>query len=609
MKKFSALFTLLFIGGSAFGQLSVRPIEPALDSYIYVKGNVLFVNQDINLEKNYKPETEASIYLRREAQLVQGTTDETENSGNGFLSVFQEGTSNAYDYNYWSSPVSDPSPGNEVFGIDLIHSPINETRSLKAGSSSRLNGVASPLNISRQWIYTYSGKDYAAWNHVGHKTNLLVGFGFTMKGVDGVDPTIVEGRENNPGNAQRYDFRGRPNNGNIEVPVATGADVLIGNPYPSALDLSLFLIENSGSGSYSSSCYGTIPRENNITGIAYFWDSAAQGNSHYLEDYIGGYGAFSPVDPCTAGVYEKPIFRTYTSGGGAATGEVGNHYDRRFTPIAQGFMVRSAANSNITFRNRHRIFKKEGENSNFKISDKSVTTEVSKLKVIPKLRFQIVVNDHYSRNLTLAFWHTATNTVDFAMDAKAHSLAPTDAGWLQENESYVIDVRPFDQVAEIPLFLKVGNKASNISFQVRELEDFSTKNIFLHDSNTGEYYSIKEHPYKVRLEPGTYHGRFRISFQNNKIEPPATKTNVDEKPEIFQNNHLGRLEISNITTISIVAGSLYDLSGKHLYDLHIKNKESWQMETTHLPNAVYLVKLELEDGSQLQKKITIHNKY
>jgi hypothetical protein len=35
-------------------------------------------------------------------------------------------------------------------------------------------------------------------------------------------------------------------------------------------------------------------------------------------------------------------------------------YERKFAPIGQGFMVRGIANGNVTFRNTHRVFRKEG---------------------------------------------------------------------------------------------------------------------------------------------------------------------------------------------------------------------------------------------------------
>jgi hypothetical protein len=38
------------------------------------------------------------------------------------------------------------------------------------------------------------------------------------------------------GSAQRYDFRGKPNDGTIDIPVLLDELTLTGNPYPSALN-------------------------------------------------------------------------------------------------------------------------------------------------------------------------------------------------------------------------------------------------------------------------------------------------------------------------------------------------------------------------------------
>ena len=66
-----------------------------------------------------------------------------------------------------------------------------------------------------------------------------------MKGVSGTDSTNPgETVVNNPGNNQRYDFRGKPNDGLITVNVGNGASTLTGNPYPSAIDAEEFLVLN-----------------------------------------------------------------------------------------------------------------------------------------------------------------------------------------------------------------------------------------------------------------------------------------------------------------------------------------------------------------------------
>ncbi|HEU4496872.1 MAG TPA: secretion protein, partial [Flavobacterium sp.] len=95
MKK---LLLLLLASVSGFSQLYVSP-----SSYMYVKDRVLFVKQDINLDNN------GLIYLRNDSQLLQGTATSSQNRGLGQVSVFQEGTSDNYDYNYWCSPVGIPA--------------------------------------------------------------------------------------------------------------------------------------------------------------------------------------------------------------------------------------------------------------------------------------------------------------------------------------------------------------------------------------------------------------------------------------------------------------------------------------------------------------------
>ena len=607
MGKLYTFILFLFVGNSCFSQLTVKPASPAKSSYIYVKENVFYVHGPIALHKNSGTnETEASIYLREESQLIQGSQGISQNTGNGLLSVFQEGTSNAYDYNYWSSPVGTDLLGNGLFGIDMLYAPETKTKSSRAGSMNALDGSANPLLISRRWIYTFSGTKYSDWKHVGNHTEIPAGVGFTMKGVNGKDLTTVNGRANNPGNQQRYDFRGKPNNGEITIPVSEGAKVLIGNPYPSALDLSLFLLENSGTGTLQSNCYNTIIRKNAITGIAYFWDSMENGTSHYLHEYVGGYGAFSPVDPCTAGIYVKPVFKKYGVAQQPSNLPSSSHYDRRFSPIGQGFMVEGATTTTVDFKNSHRIFKKEGELSEFKSSEIKAG-ETEKLTAIPKIRLEATVNNQYTREFTLGFWVHATSGTDLGMDAKAYEVVPTDIGFLQNSENYVIDLRPFEKEDEIPLFLKVKESTGNIKIRILELENFDTENIFIFDSELQNYHSIKEAAFEADLEPGNYHGRFQIAFVN-KTKTLLEDKVIEKEPLIFQNNKKGQLEISNSTSSPVVSISLFDLSGKKIFSRKISEKEDFHsFATGHLSNSIYLVKILHRDGTVKTQKIAVQN--
>ncbi|MHA6280688.1 T9SS type A sorting domain-containing protein [Salinimicrobium sp. CAU 1759] len=611
MRGFLIVTAFLFVFEAVFGQLSVAPSGNGQKStYLYAKGNVLFVQNDMRLMKNPTPESEASIFLRSGAQLIQGEQQTKTNSGTGSISIFAEGSTNAYDYNYWSSPVT--APENGLFGISLLHAPFSAINSKPAQLTTGLNGTANPLSISTRWIYTFTGNLYSNWNFIGGSSSIPPAYGFTMKGTDGQDPTFVDGRPNNPGNAQRYDFRGRPNSGIIEIPISSENFVLVGNPYPSAFDLSLFLLENSGTGVLKSGCYSDKERRNVTTGIAYFWDSRENGNSHYLEDYMGGYGAFSPIDPCTTGVYEPPVFKKIS---GAEDGSKGKYFHRKDLPVGQGFMVQGAEDGKMIFRNSHRRYIPEGQVKSATIPLTSAkkhlhSQEAPNLSVI---KLNVSINDQYERSLSLAFWNDATPGFDSGMDAEAFEVAPTDAGWLLNDKSFVIDVRPFDIFEEIPLFIQVEEQLPKMIFSAGNSTNTSVHEIFIVDTQSNEYFSISKEPLTLELEPGTYHGRFKVAFaekipQEELPQEFFEDETVVPKFDIFQNNRQGELQIIGNDYFPVKAIGIFDLQGKRmLYRSNFDNKRSVEISTRPWANGVYIVKVTGMDNQKTVRKISVYN--
>jgi hypothetical protein len=85
---------------------------------------------------------------------------------------------------------------------------------------------------------------YTSWAQVGSSSAINAGEGFTMKGLRS-KYNYCKWVQNNPGSKQRYDFRGKPNDGTIPITVLNLQFTLTGNPYPSAIDLSAFLIEQT----------------------------------------------------------------------------------------------------------------------------------------------------------------------------------------------------------------------------------------------------------------------------------------------------------------------------------------------------------------------------
>ena len=573
-------FILSFYHGNA--QLHISPSITG-DSYIYLSDRFLYVEDDISLKKNNSPDTEASIYLRKESQLLQGEKSTNKNSGNGWLSVFQEGTSNAFDYNYWALPITDNISANQ-FGA-VIFQPKTSTRSKSALVTNDLEGRANPLKISSRWIYKYSGSEYTDWQHVGVNFDVAPGEGFTMKGVNGSDHTIINGVENNPGNKQRYDFRGLPNDGEIKVPIKNEKSVLVGNPYPSALHLQSFLFENPAS-----------------TGIAYFWDSRDNGDSHYLKDYEGGYGSYSPG----ANAYAPAVFKTY-NGGGEETGNSGGNgapIAREYSPIGQAFMFTGKSDGYIHFKNSQRRFQKENSlTSEFKNQQKSE---------IPLLKLNVGFNDLYTRPLLLAFREDSSKEEDWAMDAKIYGVLENDAGWNIAEAFYNIQVRPFRKNDKIPLFINLI-EASKLTFSLDDLRDFEDENIFLFDAELETYNQLNLNEFSIDLEKGNYSKRFFISFMQEKEDNILPETTEEELDFLFpdalivQNNLKAQLEIEMVQS-DLKQILLYDLNGQMIYNKTIAiGSTKHNLPTSGLQDAIYIVKIISSENLEFTSKISIKN--
>lgn len=591
------IILLLFFHNLSWGQLSISPSATG-DSYMYVNDQVLFVENEINLKRNHQQDTQASLYLRSEGQLLQGEKIANGNTGDGVLSVYQEGTSNAFDYNYWSLPVTNVSTNKAV--NEVIYEPLDITRSQKTRITSDLNGTADPLTISRRWLHKFSGSDYMDWRYIGDHFDLLPGEGFTMKGTNGTNHITINSVANNPGDSQRYDFRGRPNDGEYQVRIMEYQSLLVGNPYPSAIHLRRFLFDNP-----------------NTTGIAYFWDSKDNGRSHYLADYEGGYGAYSPG----ANAYVPAVFKKFQSQGNIAnvTGETGDIIPREFAPIAQGFMLIGSSDGYVTFSNRSRTFKKENsENSQFK----GASGDLNATGQTPNLRLDIEIKSLYTRPLILAFREDATKNADWAMDAMTLNRISSDAGWFIDEDFYLINVMPFPAEEKIPLIVNMASEGE-VVFSLNSTKALEPENIFLFDAEKNTQTDLKISSYRAFVPKGEYEKRFSIGLKMPIPVPEETETGnpVPDKeilvttgekalPEagiqILQNNAEGLLQIKIEKEESVDQVSLFDLKGSKIFSHKITGKErEFNFPTSGLSDAVYILRVTTSDKKQVNKKIRI----
>jgi len=610
--KHTLLFLLIFSAGSVFAQLSVTSSAEA-EHYLFVQNRLLYVEQEINIDHK-DAGSKAGIYLRNNAGLLQGESDSNQNTGTGKLSVYQRGTSSGYDYNYWSLPVAVRSTEQSL--VDYVFAPKDVLNSEETSLTSDLNGKSDPLQISNRWLYAFSGTGYSNWQYLGNQFDLLPGEGFSMKGVYGLDLRVINSEAINPGNAQLYDFRGIPNNGLIEIPIKKDQILLIGNPYPSLFDLDRFLLENKAT-----------------TGIAYFWDSKAEVNSHYLSDYVGGYGTYSPG----LRQYAPPIFRN------SADVELfrGREILRSPSPIGQGFMIIGKQDGIIRFTNSHRIYKGDDQIPIFKTPQEQESTT---------LTLKVNFNSLHEKNLILGFDERSTDQVDHGMDAKSMEQKSNDIFWDLNDINYVINVQPKIDEKLIPLLLQLKEN-TKVEFSISELQNFDPDRVFIYDAEQDLYFGIRSGSLSLSLSAGQYKKRFYLSFierlplqeQENTEKPDENESNeeqqnteeeespevgntqnpetedlkiFDSKPprvllnsiEIFQNNKLEQLEIKLFYDSWITQVRIFDLQGKQVYQQVLQNREKeFLYPTGNLSNAIYIVKVKTHDQIEISKKIRISN--
>ena len=594
MKKTLLLLLALYSAGAS------AQMYFSTNSYMYVGDQFVYVTQDVNLQAS------SNIYLRRGGQLIQGTTGVSTNQGAGKLSVFQEGNVDNFEYNYWCSPIGNASggSGNENFGITMIQRPNGVNTSVPATilPTSSLNGTAdssnlpTSLSIAPRWVFRYlSDTNYSGWltNTTGAATVIEPGQGFTMKGTSGDDTFFSEnGVANNPAgiNAQRYDFRGKPNDGNINITVMPGKMTLTGNPYPSSINLRAFLLA-----------------ETNCTGIAYFWEQDKNVNSHVLQNYQGGYGSYASG----SNIYLAPTFYGYNSAG-TQLGVVGagTNYPREFSPVGQGFMIEGASTvlGPVVMSNNRRIFKREGVDTAFsRPAGTSSETNSVESDVAPHIRFNILLSENAVRPLILSFSPLATDGVDRAFDAKSGGGGGNaDCFFPIEGNEYGIAAVNFDINKKVPIAFK-STVAQNFKITVSEMVNFSdAQHVYLHDKITDMYHEIVGGVYEFSLAAGSDTSRYEITF----VDSALGVTEIgDTTFDVLQNNTNQQLEISNPEQVELKSCALYDMTGKLIFSkANLGSDVNYTFSTAGLSEGIYIVKLMTAKGQDFGKKISIFRK-
>ncbi|GLB53240.1 T9SS C-terminal target domain-containing protein [Neptunitalea chrysea] len=624
MKKIILLFTLLLATASvSYAQLRVND-----SSFVYVKDTYLYVKQDIDLNDD------GYLYLRENGQLLQGTNGTSSNKGNGNISIIQAGNATQYTYNYWSSPVGsvvDTTQGNGKFyplQSGTINDSIGLINSNPAGFTSGYNGTSDSLIISRRWLYKFNqGSSYNQWSFIGHSNGTGYtnpGYGFSMKGTDISD------------HKQPYDFRGRPNDGDIQVVIKPGNETLIGNPYPSAIDIAAFLLDPDNIGKVDAASI-------------LYWQQDMTTASHYVADYVGGYGVWVPdcsnVNDCEKGTYALSTYNSYDDNGnitGTASATIDPnaiYSGRRFAPVGQGFMVKGNASlsgpTTLTFKNSHRVFYKEDDNSystfnrigniNAKNIGNNTTANVNipSYEVVynngagtqalssyerPKYVFQVIVNETYTRDLLLTLNDNATIGFDYGFDGISPSELDTDAAFDINGQDYFIQSTAFNVNDLIPLHFKTNG--SNTTFKIligSYINVDANQNVYIYDSALDLYTPISDSSmFTFSSSDADISNRYYVAFTSSPLSAETVLSSSDIY--VHQNNDSHVLLVKNPSLYTLKNVELFSMTGQQIFNEgDLGTEESYTFNTSNLTTGVYLVNITTTNNQVVTKKIAIKN--
>ncbi|AJR03869.1 choice-of-anchor D domain-containing protein [Siansivirga zeaxanthinifaciens] len=570
---------------------SARNRDCQLEALI-INGGDLQVNGDtasnsgIGLTVTHYLKINGTMDLEGESQLIQTENSDLDNTSTGSVERDQQGNSNTYVYNYWSSPVA-PNFNSSYKLPDVL----TNVGFLTSG----YNGSASPVRNADYWIWKYSnkiGNTYSQWQHVRSTGSLLAGEGFTMKGPGTATPD------------QNYILKGKPNNGNISLTINANNEYLVGNPYASSLDANEFILDNIHTAD------GGRNSQNVINGSLYFWDHFAV-NSHILREYEGGYAVYN----LTGGT---PAISTDTRIN--ATGAVGTKIPERYIPVAQGFFVSAISDASlaglsqpitggtIRFKNSQRVFKKEGATITNTGSEffKTVKNKKSDIDNRPKIRLMFDSPKGYHRQLLVGADTKASNDFDLGYDAILAETNSEDMYWKINNSKFIIQaVNNFKDDQTLPLGLKIA-KGGLAKIRLEDTNNLEkNKAIYLYDNTLGIYHNLTNGPYEIYLTPGVYSNRFEIKF--TALDKSLSSVDFETSElDVYYANDKNSLILHNKTLKEIKNIALFNILGQSISIFNNVESVNYQeFKTKPLSTGTYIIKVNTYDGAY-SKKVLIN---
>jgi len=561
---------------------------------MFVNSNLISALSDSKVEVTHYLKLDGKIDLTGRSQLLQPIGSDLDPTSSGIIERDQEGTTDIFKYNYWSSPVGVPNntTNNNTYTLNsVLRDGTNPANPLNINWVTGFNGApTTPISISTFWLFKFenAGNNISNWIHIGETGSVDAGKGYIAKGSGAGSPL------------QNYTFTGKPNNGLIQSSLSGGLLTLFGNPYPSALDSRQFIIDNLVA----------------TDGVVYFWEHWG-GGTHNLLDYQGGYAVSNLVGSVPA-LSHPDVNQTGS----------GTKLPGRYVPVGQGFfLLADADGGTITFDNNQRAFVKEDSPSSNELVRANKPREVvvgassgnsgvsQNVQVqnenFTKVRLSYVTQEGFRRQTLLAFMNeNATERFDKGYDALNIDEQANDMYFVLDDKKLAIQgVGAFDAKNTYPVGIGVDSPGE-VRFILDNVENLDTSvPVYLYDKSKDTVYNIKNQEAKIYIEEtGVFDDRFTLQFTDKKHKKEHREKD-HRKLKIYYNPSTRALVIKNDSdNLKLEKLVLYNLFGRKLetYDVKMRGPGEVSVQLSkRYRRGIYVVHLHTSEGIVI-KKLVMH---
>jgi hypothetical protein len=526
---------------------------------ITLNPNVININANLTIQSgNFQINEDKVVFLQNQyintgglctfennSSLVQ--VNNVINSGNIIYKRIAQARN--LDYVYWSSPVA-------AFNVNNL-----------------------PNNNRYIWNTTIANTNGGQGNWVSASGNMLAGTGYIARASNGSSTPI----------ATTTIFNGVPNNAVVSIPILRGSYQgidypgtngvtitrfsdnwnLVGNPYPSSINVEDFLNLNT-----------------NIEGAVRIWTHGTLPSTSITNPFYGSYQVnYTPND-----------YITY-NGTGTVSGPSGFN---GYIASGQGFLVNmldgSSSFDNLIFNNSLR--NKNYDNSQF-YRNSSIDNSFSNQK--NRIWLDLIDSNNLAARTLIGYVTDATYSKDRLFDAVTSVSNVMHFYSIIDEDKMTIQGRtiPFDSNDTVNLGYYAPN-SGNYSIGIAAVDGLFDDNqeIYLEDKLTGIIHDLRQATYAFNTIAGEINNRFVLRYNNETLanEPFNNASNISI--HLIDSNLSIKSSTMNIEEINIC-----NLLGQQIYHTNKVNKKSIQISNINSTHSTLFFKIILSNQIIIDKKI------